>query len=68
MDKIEVKVGQVWEDWDIRFRNTHHRLIKVIEIIGDKAVVQSPSGLGAKNKIKLSRFKPNSTGYKLVSE
>lgn len=68
MDKIEVKVGQIWQDWDSRFRSTHSRRIKVVEIVGDRAIVQSPSGLGAKTKIKLTRFVPNSTGYKLISE
>lgn len=68
MDKIEVKVGQVWQNWDIRERGTHPRRLKVVEIVGDKAVVQHPSGIGGKRKILLRRFKPNSTGYKLVSE
>jgi hypothetical protein len=68
MEHIEVKVGQIWKDWDVRTRGTHPRQIKVLEIVGEKAIVQSPSGMGAKTKIKLSRFKPNSTGYKLVSE
>lgn len=67
IEKIEVKIGQVWQDWDIRFRDTHARRIKIVEIVGEKAICQHPSGLGSKTKIKLSRFKPNSTGYKLIS-
>lgn len=68
MDKIEVKVGQVWQNWDSRERDTHPRRLKVLEIVGDKAIVQHPSGIGGKRKILLRRFVPNSTGYKLVSE
>lgn len=66
---MEVKVGQIWEDWDIRFRyGDSRRRIKVLEIVGGKAVVQGVSGRGVKRKIRLDRFRPNSTGYKLVEE
>lgn len=66
-EKGTVRVGQIWQDWDIRSRSTGRRL-KVIEIVGDRALVQHPSGLGAKTKIKLNRFKPTSTGYKLIQD
>jgi hypothetical protein len=69
MDKIEVKVGQIWEDWDIRSRDAlHRRKIKVIAIVDGKAIVKSPSGYGGSTKIKLERFRPTSTGYRLVSD
>lgn len=68
-NKIEVKVGQVWEDWDIRHRDAPgRRRIKVIEIKDGKAIVQHPSGQGTKTRIRLDRFKPTSTGYKLVED
>lgn len=62
MAKIEVKVGQIWRDKDPRQAG---RQIKVLAIEGEKAQVQHPSGMGAKTRIKLSRFKPGSTGYEL---
>lgn len=65
MEKIEVKVGQIWEGNDPR---SAKRLLKVLEIKDGKAVVQHPRGIGMKTKIKLSRFKPTSTGYKLVQD
>lgn len=63
---IKVKVGQVWEDNDPR-QNSRRRL-KVLAIEGMKAVVQHPSGHGQKTRIRLDRFKPTNTGYKLVTE
>lgn len=69
MDKIEVKVGQVWEDWDIRTRDSGpRRRLKILEIKDGRATVQHPSGNGSKTKIRLDRFRPTATGYKLVSE
>jgi len=68
MEKIEVKIGQVWEDWDLRSRGAmYRRQIKVLEIVDGKAVVMSPGGYGRKTRIKLERFRPTSTGYRLIS-
>lgn len=63
---MNVKVGQIWEDNDSR--NTYHRQIKVLEIVDGKAIVQHPRGLGSKTRIRLDRFKPTSTGYRLVQD
>ena len=69
MNKIEVKVGQVWEDWDSRSRAAGlRRKLKVLEIVDGKALVQHPSGRGNKTRIRLDRFRPTANGYKLVSE
>lgn len=70
IEKVEVKIGQVWEDWDSRYREsgTPRRRIKVIEIKDGRARVQSPSGLGARTWIRLDRFRPTATGYKLVED
>jgi len=70
MEKVEVKIGQVWEDWDSRYRNgdAPRRRIKVLEIKDGRARVQSPSGLGARTWIRLDRFRPTATGYKLVED
>ena len=71
MDHIEVKVGQIWEDCDSRAVQAGiHRRLMVVEIIDvngvKKAVCQHPRG-GQKTKIRLDRFKPSTTGYKLIS-
>ena len=58
-----VEVGQVWLDWDSRFRDKgYERKIKVLRIEGEYAYCDS---YGKTVRIKLKRFKPNSTGYKL---
>jgi hypothetical protein len=70
VEKVEVKVGQVWEDWDSRYRNgdAPRRRIKVLEIKDGRARVQSPSGQGARTWIRLDRFRPTASGYKLVED
>lgn len=66
MSHEEVKVGQVWQDWDSRFRNgSYVRLLTVKRVEGDYAYCDS---YGRLVRIKLSRFRPNSTGYKLVEQ
>ena len=59
----DVKPGQIWADNDKR---SHGRTIKVLEVDETHALVQSPTGLGRKTKIRLSRFRPDSTGYRLL--
>lgn len=63
---IKVRVGQVWEDNDPR--QLARRQLKVLEIVGDRATVQHPSGRGNKTRIRLDRFRPTSTGYSLVKD
>lgn len=67
---VEVKVGQVWEDNDPRQKKEGIaiRRIKVLEIKDGRARVQSPSGLGARTWIRLNRFRPTASGYKLVED
>jgi hypothetical protein len=64
----EVKVGQVWQDWDTRFRNGAPTYKKVLKIEGGFAYcVSTRNGIViSKSRISLQRFRPNSTGYKLV--
>lgn len=64
---IKVRAGQWWRDNDPRHAGSA-REIKVLEVVGDKALVQNQGGTGRKTKIKLSRFKPTNTGYKLVKD
>jgi hypothetical protein len=61
-----VKVGQIWQDNDKRFVHTP-RNIKIVNIDYKKNTA------GCKNvqtnkytMIRLDRFKPNSSGYKLL--
>lgn len=73
-EKVEVKVGQVWRDWDIRRRSYHdNRYVIVDRIEGEKAICFSCDVSGRilfrrEYKILLRRFRPNSSGYKLISE
>lgn len=70
MENVEVKVGQTWTDNDPRHtkEGIPPRTIKVLEIVDGKALCQHPSGLGRKTKIRLDRFRPTATGYKLVGD
>jgi len=49
---------------------TIHRSSKLesLEIKDGRARVQSPSGLGARTWIRLNRFRPTASGYKLVQD
>lgn len=71
----EVKVGQIWQDYDSRFRGRETaRLVCVMEIVDvpkpyAKVVVSYNDGMNwwpRVWRIRLDRFKPNSTGYQLV--
>ena len=64
---IKVKVGQVWEDNDSRIGGAEaRRRVKIVRIEGDVAVCENVATKRA-TKIKLSRFRPNATGYRLIS-
>ena len=64
-DRIPVQPGQVWADNDWRSAG---RQIQVLEVDATHATVQSPSGLGRKTRIRLNRFRPTSTGYRLLKD
>lgn len=69
----DVKIGQEWADNDRRAKG---RRILVMAIEGDRALVevdrvargQNKKGVGKRSHIKLSRFRPGSTGYTLVND
>ena len=73
MTNSPVEVGQVWADNDSR---VYGRTVKVEAIDGDKAVcrvlarpVDYPQGrTGHTTKISIGRFKPTSTGYRLIRD
>lgn len=68
----EVKAQQVWADNDPRSKG---RTLKVLAVADGKALCEvltdsemaTISRVGKTTRISLTRFKPNSTGYSLVS-
>lgn len=76
----EVRVGQIWSDNDKR---AHGRQIRVVEVHKRHAVVELVNQRGRpahghedkqlaepgrRTTIRLDRFKPTSTGYRLVQD
>lgn len=67
----QVEVGQVWADNDWR---ADGRKIEVVELTPTHAicvVVANAAGansVGKRTKIRLDRFRPTSTGYRLVGD
>jgi hypothetical protein len=59
----EVRIGQLWKDNDPRVPN---RYLKILDVKDGYAYARVLAG--KQTKIKLSRFKPTSTGYILISE
>lgn len=65
----EVRVGQVWESCDPRdggWATLPRRRVTVLAVDSSHATCQS--NRGPTTRIRLDRFKPGSTGWKLVSE
>lgn len=63
-----VKRGQVWQDWDCRIRNVQPpRLLRVLLTGKDKALCVD-IGTHKETLIRLDRFKPTSSGYKLFKD
>ena len=65
-NRPNVKVGQVWRDWDVRYRGISMQLLTVMEI-GDTHVVALRDN-GIRVKIRIDRFRPTATGYKLITD
>ncbi|MCL2174444.1 MAG: hypothetical protein FWB73_00215 [Treponema sp.] len=64
-----VKVGQVWKDNDKRIDIYGERFVTVLEVNETFAICNSERNKRIRKvRIKLSRFKPNSTGYVLIQE
>jgi hypothetical protein len=72
MKGIKVKKGQIWQDWDTRARvGKWQRFIQVIAIKhkwGEEYATCKNTKTEKITEIKLKRFKPNSTGYKLFNQ
>lgn len=66
----DVRVGQIWQDWDTRYRD-RVRLVEVKAINGAHAECDSwyPGDPGPvrvrSTRIRLERFRPTGQGYKL---
>lgn len=67
-DEIKLKIGQVWQDWDIRFRNQTPRLIKIIGFPSDYVVRVENLSTKRKTMIRKTRMKPTSNGYKYIRD
>lgn len=75
MHATEVRKGQVWADNDWRCEGRTLRVLDVsdgratCEILTDSTSYPPfRSQVGKTTKIKVGRFTPNSTGYRLVSD
>lgn len=55
-----VKPGQIWADNDPRTPRT----LTITEV--DSGFAYAVSSSGRKSRIRLTRFRPNSTGYRLI--
>ena len=68
MDKLGVKVGQIWQDNDPRVQMMKPvRTVEVL-IVDDTHAVCQNRDTGRITRIKVSRFKANSTGYLLIKD
>ena len=65
---MNIKIGQIWKDYDIRFRNLKPRLLKIIGFPNDLMIQVENIDTGRKTIISKHRMKPNSTGYILMEE
>lgn len=67
-DPIKVEPGQLWIDNDPRVTPT--RYVRVVGIVEDRAVVMTwydkPGSVARGGTIRLDRFRPIATGYRLA--
>lgn len=71
-DRPTVEKGQVWADNDKRGYGRHLRVVEltethaVVEQVSARDKSPHPATIGRRTRIRLDRFKPTSTGYRLV--
>lgn len=73
MTQPEIKVGSIWADDDPRQAG---RRLKVIAVDGDQVVCVvtavarnvSETRIGTSTRIRRNRFRPGSSGYRLVEQ
>ena len=64
----KIKVGQIWQDNDPRMQMmVPIRTVEIIEV-GHSFAMCKNCETGKITRIKVSRFKPNSTGYCLIKD
>lgn len=72
-----VKRGQVWADNDRRSRgrtvrilrvDDTHAVVTVLAARRDAPEAERLRAVGAERRIRLNRFRPNSTGYRLMED
>lgn len=70
MSAPEVRVGQLWRDNDSR--NRAPRFVRVTGIEQYRAVCEAwyeePGATSRTVRIRLDRFRPTSTGYRLIED
>ena len=67
--KTDVKAGHVWQDWDSRFSNQTPTYKQVMWVKDGYAFCESHTegkAVRRRCRIRLDRFRPRSTGYRLV--
>ncbi|MGW4467489.1 DUF6354 family protein [Micromonospora sp. NPDC004704] len=66
MNVPAVAVGQVWADND---RRSAGRKVRIIHVTESHAVVgpADPKARGRATRIRLDRFRPTTTGYRLLT-
>jgi len=81
MSEITVKVGQIWESCDKRELEPHwgrksgHKRLRVDRIVtegirryAECTVVNAEGGERTTSRVRVDRFRPTSTGYRLVPD
>jgi hypothetical protein len=74
MNKYGIQVGQIWQDYDIRFRNHTPVYKKVFRTDKTYAycegykLIEGKKVIISKTKIRLNRFKSNATGYLFITQ
>lgn len=74
MSDNEVKIGQIWREWDTRYRFKNDEIARKFEVIEMTTKNTEPAAVcrdlttGKKVIIKTRRLKPTSTGYKLLKD
>jgi len=64
---MKLEIGQIWQDWDIRYRERFiPRYIKIIGFLNDLYVEVENTETKRKTIITKSRMKISSTGYKFI--
>lgn len=68
--QVEVRAGQVWADNDSRTNQRTIRILDVSDTYAEALTLTDYRGRASTKitRIRLDRFRPNSTGYRLVSE